>query len=96
MFGYASSLFSVLFPCLYHNFTIEVEYVDDSDGSALGFEYWVQPTTTIKELKAQIQSKKGVPAASQMLIFNSQKLSDDKTLAHYKIEEGSLVDLEKM
>ena len=45
----------------------------------------VTSSTTVAELKAQVQDKEGIPPEAQSLIFSSKHLNNDKTLEDYGI-----------
>lgn len=53
----------------------------------------VQPTTTIAELKAQIQEKEGVSPEEQRLIYAGKNLDDTKTVADYNLGADATVHL---
>ena len=48
---------------------------------------------TIEEIKAQIQDREGIPTEQQRLIFGGEQLEDNRTLADYKILDGSFLHL---
>ena len=49
------------------------------------------PSTTVENLKAQIQDKDGIPPDQQRLIFNGIQLQDEHTLSYYDIFENDSV-----
>ena len=48
----------------------------------------INPTSTIRSLKAEIASLNKVPAANQRLIYSGRVLKDDDTIASYNIADG--------
>ena len=53
----------------------------------------VEPTTTVGELKRQIQEKEGIASEEQRLIFAGKNLDDTKTMADYNLQAESTVHL---
>ena len=53
----------------------------------------VRGTTTIYEIKLEIQNMEGIPPDQQRLIFAGQSLVSDRTLDSYNIEKGATVDM---
>eukprot|EP00794_Sanderia_malayensis_P003002 gene3002-3460_t len=49
------------------------------------------PQMTINDVKAMIESKKGIPLSKQRLIFAGQQLMDDHTVSYYNIENESTI-----
>jgi len=53
----------------------------------------VEPFDIIETVKDEIQDKEEIPPDQQRLIFVGIELEDNKTLADYKIQEGSKIYL---
>lgn len=64
-------------------------FVKDEKGRTT--TYTVKPTTTVRELKNEIQAKTGVPAGEQRLTDGSQDLQDQHMLEHYNIQPKSTI-----
>ncbi|PKY39878.1 ubiquitin-domain-containing protein, partial [Rhizophagus irregularis] len=51
--------------------------------------------STIKQVKQMIQDKKGIPSDQQRITFSGSLLLSARTLLHYKIQEGFILQLTK-
>ena len=49
---------------------------------------------TIKDVKARIQDKTGIPPDQQILTYNNKQLKDRRTLSDYKIQKSPILNLE--
>ena len=50
-------------------------------------------TDTIEVLKCRLQDREGIPPAQQTLIYNSELLEDERTLADYDVQGLGTIDL---
>ena len=48
---------------------------------------------TIEDIKEMLQEKNGLHPSQTTLIFNSERLEDDRTLSYYNIKNDSTIDL---
>ena len=53
----------------------------------------VEPSDTIKTLKAKIEEKEGISRDLQFLVFANQRLDDSRTLTDYHISGGDVISL---
>ena len=53
----------------------------------------VTVSSTIEDIKQQIQTQEGIPFFTQRLIFGGYQLLDHHTLIHYRITNGSIIHL---
>ena len=57
------------------------------------FTVELEPTARIEDLKQAIQTAKGYPPASQILVFAGRQLEDGNTLQDYNIQADSIIRL---
>ncbi|KAL7057124.1 hypothetical protein AAHC03_025630 [Spirometra sp. Aus1] len=53
----------------------------------------VEPSNTVRELKAMIDYKEGIPPDQQLLIFAGKPMEDDRTLLDHRVQKDSTVHL---
>lgn len=75
---------------LYLILNIEV-YMDTPNGERIELE--LGSDDTIAHVKDKVQVKTGVPPDQQILIFDSEKLEDSRTLSDYNIQDKSVLRL---
>ena len=66
-------------------------YVKTQAGKTITLD--VDPGDTIESVKAQILDKEGIPVSTQRLVFTGRILANDKTLADYRIQKDSIINL---
>ena len=49
---------------------------------------------TIEAVKERIQTQEGIPSGQQTLLFNGERLDEDRTLASYDVTDGATLRLE--
>ncbi len=59
------------------------------------FELIVEQNEKIENIKSKIYEKLKLEADSQLLITQSKKMEDNKTLSEYSINEGTIIILYK-
>lgn len=56
----------------------------------------VNPCDTVKDVKAKVKAKEGIPIPAQRLFFGGNELENPSTLRDYNIQHGSTLDLDGM
>lgn len=56
-------------------------------------EIAVEPSDKILQLKEKLEERDGIPVAQQRLIFQGKQLNDEKTIASYKLQNGTMVHM---
>ncbi|KAM8759902.1 polyubiquitin-like [Acanthopagrus schlegelii] len=55
--------------------------------------YDIKPDETVRTFKKRVQSREGVPADQQRLIYQSRELTDGKTLSDYNVEALGTINM---
>ena len=53
----------------------------------------VKPTTKFAKIYSAVSEKKGMPPNSFRLLYDGDRLNEDKTIAEYEMEDGDVIDL---
>ena len=82
-----------------HGSTIDLSdgmqiYVKTPKGNIIALD--VEPYDTINSLKGKIQTKEGIPAEQQILLFGGCELEDGNSLAILRIPKGTTLQLLKV
>lgn len=56
-------------------------------------EIEVEPSDKIVQVKEKLEERDGIPVAQQRLIFQGKQLNDEKTVASYKLQSGTMVHM---
>ena len=54
---------------------------------------YVEPSDSIEKIKAKIQDEEGIPPYQQIIKSKFSELEGDKTIADYKIQESTTLDM---
>ena len=54
---------------------------------------WIEPSDTIKNVKTKIQDYEGISSDQQILLFDCERLEDERTWSDYNIQGGNLLHL---
>lgn len=66
-------------------------FVKDDRNQTTTYRVW--PTDTVRQLKEQIHTQRGLPPDQQRLTYQSRELEDRYTLAHYNVQPRSTIFL---
>ncbi|XP_066455602.1 polyubiquitin-like [Eleutherodactylus coqui] len=84
------STLSIFRPVKFYQITINMEILKNKT-----MILKVLTSDTIKDVKAKIQDKEGIPADQQRLKFNDRELDNKHTLNHYNIQDKATLYLTK-
>ena len=63
----------------------------DDKGKRICFYIRFSPDRTILSMKEDIEKNNGISVDSQILLYDGEKLDDDKSLSEYNIHENSVL-----
>ncbi|CAO1626645.1 unnamed protein product [Sympodiomycopsis kandeliae] len=53
----------------------------------------IEPTDKVSRIKERVEEKEGIPPAQQRLIFGGKQMHDEKGVADFGLEGGSVLHL---